>query len=66
MDKTTTRILLVSWEDLEVWNWDDLPARAEKRDKKRHKKKHGMRTDGAGLKLLAKLIPKKNRRGRGR
>ena len=59
MAETKMAALLVSWEDLEVWNWDELPAKAKKRDKKRHKKKHGMRTDGAGLKLLARLIPKK-------
>lgn len=32
------------------------------RDKKRRKKRYGMLVDGAGLRLLAKLVPKKKPR----
>lgn len=41
---------------------DDMPERAKQRDKKRRRRKYGMRVDGAGIRLLSKLIPKKKTR----
>lgn len=34
----------------------------ERRDKKRHKKKHGMRIDGRSVKLLDEIIKKRVRK----
>ena len=54
--------ILVSWEDLEVWNWDELTAKARRRDKKRHKKKHGMRVDGQSIRLIDRIIGRKSKK----
>ena len=42
-------------KDMEEGKWDE-------RDKKRRKKRYGMRVDGVSTKLLSKLIPKKRTR----
>ena len=47
---------IVEREDLEVWNWDELPAKSGRRDKRRYKKKHGMQVDGQSIRLIDRIV----------
>jgi hypothetical protein len=43
--------------------WDEGEAtRTARRDRKRLARRHGMRVDGASVKVLATLVPNKNKR----
>ena len=52
---------IVRREDLKMWNWDDIPAKSSRRDKKQHKKKHGMRIDGQSVRLIDRIIGRKGK-----
>ena len=53
---------MIGQEDMNVWNWDDIPAKSRRRDKKRHKKKYGMRVDGQSVRLIDRIIGRKSKK----
>lgn len=45
--------------------WVVKISKCERRDKKREKRRHGMRVDGESVKLIAQVIEKRDKKLRG-